>query len=94
MDVRAAILVGSIIVVLMLGGFVTYVSVKAAQRTETVSLWALGAGIGLITAGTVSAELCLLGVPASVDSLETGVGVIVTLGFVALTYSIASRRPP
>lgn len=91
MDIRAAILVGSIIVVVVLGGFLTYASVKAALRTETTSLWALGVGIALITAGTVAAELCLLGVPASIDGLDIGAVVIVTLGFVTLTYSVYSR---
>lgn len=94
MEVRTAILVGSIMVVLVLGGFVTYVSVKAALRTKTNSLWALGAGFGLITTGTAAAELCLLGVPASIDGVEIGAGVIVTTGFVALTYSVYARESP
>ena len=94
MDVRIAILAGSIIVVLVLGGFVTYASVKAAMRTETNALWALGAGFALITTGTAAAELCLLGVPASIDGVEIGAGVVVTAGFVALTYSVYSRKPP
>ena len=94
MDVRVAILAGSIIVVLVLGGFVTYISVKAALRTQTNSLWALGAGFGLITTGTAAVELCLLGVPASIGGVEIGAGVIVTSGFVALTYSVYARESP
>ncbi|MFW5918577.1 MAG: DUF7521 family protein [archaeon] len=88
MEYRAAVLAGSILVVLVLGGYVTYVAVKAARRTETAAMWALGAGFALITGGTIVAELCLLDVVPPLDVVEMGVGVLVTLGFGALTYSM------
>ena len=88
MDYSESLVVGVILVVLVVGGFLTHVSVKAARRTEALTMWALGAGIALITVGTVITDLYILGRTEPIGSFELGVSCLTALGFLALAYSV------
>lgn len=74
--------------VLLLGGIITYYSLKAYRRTEDRSLGLLTAGFGVVTLGAALGGLAneLLSV-----ELATGVvieGMFVVVGFSLIAYSL------
>lgn len=88
MEYGGAALLATTLVVLLFGGLVTTVTVRAARRTGATALWILACGIALITVGAVMAELVLLGIPEPSQAIAVGVGAVIATGFVALAYSI------
>lgn len=81
-------------VTLVLGGLVTYLSLRAARRTRSRGLVLLGVGFGVITLGSLLAGV--------VDQVFTSGGHTVLLvessltavGFVVITYSLYVQRGP
>ena len=74
--------------ILLLGGLITYFSLKAYRRTGESSLRALTLGFGIVTFGAIVA-----GVLDIVLSLNLVVGVLVDsvltlIGFAIITYSL------
>lgn len=88
MEYRGAALLVTTLVVLLFGGLVTSITVRAARRTEATALWMLASGIALITVGAVMAELVLLGISEASQGIAVGVSVVIAAGFVVLAYSI------
>lgn len=78
-------------IILLLGGVVTYLSVKAYRRTRDRSLGALALGFGLITVGVLLAGFTfeVLGVPLGVGVLVESLFVLA--GFAVITYSLRVR---
>lgn len=75
-------------VTLVVGGFVTLLSLRAYRRTESRSLWALTVGLGCITAGTLLGGLLH---QSGIAPLLVGVTIqsgSTALGFVLLGYSL------
>lgn len=81
--------------VLLLGGTMTVLSYLAYRREDKRSLWVAGFGFGLVTTAGVIAAVYQLGIKRSYAlsgrellSLQTIEGIVLTLGLLALIYSI------
>lgn len=81
--------------VLLLGGTMTVLSYLAYRREDKRSLWVAGFGFGLVTTAGVIAAVYQLGIKRSyvlsgreLLSLQTIQGIVLTLGLLALIYSI------
>jgi hypothetical protein len=73
---------------LLLGGLITFLSLKAARRTASAALQALGVGFGLVTLGAL-----LAGVGHQFTSLSLAQSVIIEstltlVGFGVIVYSL------
>jgi hypothetical protein len=73
---------------LLLGGLITFLSLKAARRTESAALRYLGVGFGLVTLGAL-----LAGVGHQFTSLSLAQSVIIEstltlVGFGVIVYSL------
>lgn len=78
--------------ILLLGGFVTLMSVRAYRRTDDRGLLYLGIGFGIITLGTF-----LAGVAYNILDVALADGILVEsmlifIGFAVIAYSLMSRR--
>lgn len=78
--------------VLVLGGFVTLMSLRAYRRTEDHGLLYLGVGFGVITIGTF-----LAGVGYNLFDVDLADGILIEsllllVGFAIIAYSLLSRR--
>lgn len=78
--------------ILVLGGFVTLMSLRAYRRTEDTGLLYLGLGFGIITLGTF-----LAGVGYNLFDLAFADGILIEsslilVGFAVIAYSLLSRR--
>jgi len=71
-------------IVLLLGGAVTFIAVKAARRNGSTPLRYLALGFGVITLGVLSAGIANLvfGEPLQLDVLINGVLAAVGLGVI------------
>jgi hypothetical protein len=76
--------------ILVLGGLITYFSLKAYRRTGERSLRALGVGFGIVTFGALVAGIldAILGVSFAVGVLVDAA--LTLLGFAVITYSLYS----
>jgi hypothetical protein len=73
---------------LLLGGLITFLSLKAARRTASAALQALGVGFGLVTLGAL-----LAGVGHQFTSLSLAQSVVIEstltlVGFGVIVYSL------
>lgn len=78
--------------ILLLGGFVTLMSLRAYRRTDDNGLLFLGVGFGIITLGTF-----LAGVMYNFFDVELADGILIEsvlifVGFAVIAYSLLSRR--
>jgi len=76
---------------LLLGGVITYLSLKAHRRTGSNALRALGVGFGFVTLGSL-----LAGVSDQIVNLGTGTvlfieSALTAVGFVVIVYSLYSE---
>jgi hypothetical protein len=73
---------------LLLGGLITFLSLKAYRRTGSAALRALAAGFGLVTLGTILAGLGhqFAGVPLSQSVVVESS--LTLAGFVVIIYSL------
>jgi len=88
MAIRTIVFLLTTATVLLVGGLLTYLTVRAARRTKATPLWILASGFTLVTVGTVVAELCLLGLPASFEGLDVIVSIVIAIGFAVTGYSV------
>ena len=74
--------------ILVLGGLITYFSVKAYRNTGSNALRALAVGFGIITLGALLAGTLdvLLGIPLATGLLIDAV--LTFAGFAVITYSL------
>lgn len=78
--------------ILVLGGFVTLMSLRAYRRTGDTGLLYLGSGFGVITVGTF-----LAGVGYNIFNVTFADGILIEsllllIGFGIIAYSLLSRR--
>ncbi|UWG47953.1 putative membrane protein [Halanaeroarchaeum sp. HSR-CO] len=93
MEIRGAVILVTILTVLVFGGVVTSLSVRAARRTSARALWSLATGLALITIGTAVIELLLLDAKAAVDGADLVGSLLLATGFAILAYSIYGGYP-
>ena len=74
--------------ILVLGGLITYFSVKAYRNTGSTALRALAVGFGIITLGALLAGTLdlILGIPLGAGLLIDAV--LTFVGFAVITYSL------
>jgi hypothetical protein len=74
--------------ILVLGGLITYFSVKAYRNTGSSALRALAVGFGIITLGALLAGTLdlILGIPLGAGLLIDAV--LTFVGFAVITYSL------
>ena len=75
-------------VTLLLGGLITYFSLRAFQRTRSRALGALAAGFGIITAGSIFAGAMNLIFQIDLQYSVLLQSVATAIGFSVITYSI------
>lgn len=75
-------------VTLLLGGLITYFSLRAFQRTRSRALGALAAGFGIITAGSIIAGAMNLAFQIDLQYSVLLQSVATAIGFSVITYSI------
>ena len=87
--------VATSLLVFLLGGAMTVLSYLAYRREDKRSLWVAGFGFGLVTTAGLITVIYELGVRRTyfvsnreLLSLHTVQGIVLTLGFLALIYSI------
>ncbi|MGM0397723.1 MAG: DUF7521 family protein [Halobacteriota archaeon] len=88
MEFRGAVILVTILTVLVFGGLVTSMTVRAARRTRTTALWSLATALALITIGTAVTELLLLDAKAGVHGVDVVASLLLATGFAILAYSI------
>lgn len=75
---------------LVLGGLITYLTLKAYRRTESRSLGLLATGFALVTIGALLAGAAHQAFGMNTDSVLVIESAMTVLGFGVITYSLYS----
>jgi hypothetical protein len=75
-------------VILVCGGFVTLLALKAYRRTGAVALHALALGLGIVTIGSLVGGLLFHVTDATLGAAIAAQSGISALGFAVLAYSL------
>lgn len=78
--------------ILVLGGFVTLMSVRAYRRTDDTGLLYLGIGFGIITLGTFLAGVIYNTLDVALADGILVESLLIFIGFAVIAYSLMSRR--
>ncbi|MFW6002796.1 MAG: DUF7521 family protein [Halanaeroarchaeum sp.] len=88
MEFSGAVILGTTLTVLVAGGLVTSVALRAARRTSARTLWTLAIGMALITLGTVLTEVVLFLGREQVHAIDVVICLVLATGFTVLAYSV------
>lgn len=83
-----SVIIGFKVISLVLGGFITYLAVKAYRRTHARALGALALGFGIITTGTFVAGVFDQLFDAGFRTGQLIESSLVALGFLVILYSL------